>query len=207
MGDIPPIEAAMLLCRSNPNKTSYDDAKQTTTDELGPGHLIRLAQRLADIDKADHRPRTLRDWHQTARGMGLAYHSWIDDYMEATLPPAPPIAGTTPPEPQVAPVDLAMVATRQQLIDAFGSFTGMNATWFDNLTDSPALLAARKVTGRGGRGHIAEPLFSPFEVLQWLTNKSRRKGRSLSAEKGWALFESHFPRAYAAFSTTDPRTD
>jgi hypothetical protein len=104
LGDIAPIDAAMLLCRFNPNETSYDDAKLTTTDELKPEHLIRLAQRLADIDKADHRPRTLRDWRQTARGLGLAYHSWIDGYMEATTPPAPPATDTAPPEPQAAAV-------------------------------------------------------------------------------------------------------
>ena len=100
LGDIAPIDAAMLLCRFNPNENSYDDARQTTTNELGPEHLVRLAQRLADIDKADHKPRTLRDWHQTARGLGLTYHSWIDGYIEATTPPAPPVADTAP-VPQV----------------------------------------------------------------------------------------------------------
>lgn len=103
--------------------------------------------------------------------------------------------------------DLAMLVTRQQLIDAYGSFTGLNATWFSNIKDTPALLAARKVTGQGGRGHIEEPLFCPFEVLQWLTDPARRKGRPLGCEKGWQLFERHFPRAYAAFSVGDPRTD
>ena len=103
--------------------------------------------------------------------------------------------------------DLAMLVTRQQLIDAYGAFTGLNATWFSNIKDTPALLAARKVAGQGGRGHIAEPLFCPFEVLQWLIDPARRKGRPLGCEKGWQLFERHFPRAYAAFSVGDPRTD
>lgn len=100
LGHILPIDAAMLLCRFNPNEDSYDDARQTTTDELGPDYLVRLAQRLVDIDKADRKPRTLRDWHQTARDFGLTYHSWIDAYMEATRPPAPPVVDTPPPEPQ-----------------------------------------------------------------------------------------------------------
>jgi hypothetical protein len=103
--------------------------------------------------------------------------------------------------------DVTLMATRQQLIDAFGSFTGMNASWFSNIKDTPALLAARKVTGQGGRGHIAEPLFSPFEVLQWLIDPARRKGRTLGQDKGWELFERNFPRAYAAFSVGDTRTD
>lgn len=104
-------------------------------------------------------------------------------------------------------IDHAILATREHLITAFGSFTGMDAGWFANVKDTPALLAARKVTGQGGRGHIAEPLFSPFEVLQWLINPARRKGRLLSKHKGWELFESHFPRAYAAYSVGDPRPD
>lgn len=105
LGDISPIDAAMLHCRFNPNKTSFDDARLITTDELKPEHLVRLAQRFADIDKAEHKPRTLRDWHQTARGMGLTYHSWIDAYLEATAPPpagpvSAPAKNATP-----APVD------------------------------------------------------------------------------------------------------
>lgn len=115
-----------------------------------------------------------------------------------TAAPAP--VGNTSP-------DITLMATREQLIAAFGSFTGMKAAWFANMKDTPALLAARKVKGQGGRGHIAEPLFCPFEVLQWLTNPTRRKGRKLSIEKGWQLFESHFPRVYAAYSVGDPRPD
>jgi len=103
--------------------------------------------------------------------------------------------------------DTLLLATPNQLTSAFKSYTGMDANWFSQLKDTPALFAARKVRGQGGRGHIAEPLFCPYEVLQWLINPNRRKGRKLSPEKGWQLFESHFPRAYNAFSMGDPRTD
>ena len=104
-------------------------------------------------------------------------------------------------------LDAALLASREQLIAAFGSFVGMNATWFTNVKDTPALLAARKVAGQGGRGHITEPRFCPFEVLQWLINPARRKGRMLSEHKGWELFEAHFPRSDAANSVGDPRTN
>ncbi len=104
-------------------------------------------------------------------------------------------------------VDTSLLATRKQLIEAFGAFTGMKANWFHNIKDTPALLAARKVTGQGGRGHIEEPLFCPYEVTQWLINPARRKGRTLGRDKGWELFERNFPRAYAAFSVGDTRTD
>lgn len=90
MGDITPNQAAMLLCRFNPNAQSLEEANLWTTDELGPEHFVRLEQRLADINRAEPRPHTLRDWHQTAQALGLTYHSWIDRYMEATAPPGQP---------------------------------------------------------------------------------------------------------------------
>lgn len=110
----------------------------------------------------------------------------------------------------VAPVlitdpDVTLLASRKKLIDAFGSFTGMDNDWFSNIKDTPALLEARRVKGQGGRGHIVEPLFCPYTVLQWLINPARRKGRMLGEAKGWELFEKHFPLAYNTFSIGDPR--
>ncbi len=102
-------------------------------------------------------------------------------------------------------MDYAVLASREQLVAAFGSFTGMSMGWFKNLTDTPALLAARKARGQGGRGHVAQPFFCPFEVMQWLVDAKRRKGRPLSQDKGWALLERHFPKVYAAHSIGDPR--
>jgi hypothetical protein len=51
--------------------------------------------------------------------------------------------------------DVALLATRQELIDAFGKFTGMSKSWFSNLKDTPALMQARKLRGQGGRGRIS----------------------------------------------------
>lgn len=101
--------------------------------------------------------------------------------------------------------DFSILATREQLIEAFGRFTGMDASWFKNITDTPALLAARKVTGQGGRGHIAEPWFCPFEVMQWLADSKRRKGRKLSTEKAWERLEKNFPKVHSVHSVADPR--
>ena len=81
----------------------------------------------------------------------------------------------------------------------------MDASWFRNIKDTPALLAARKVTGQGGRSHIAEPWFCPFEVMQWLADSKRRKGRKLSTEKAWELLEKNFPKVHSAQSVSDPR--
>lgn len=105
-------------------------------------------------------------------------------------------------------LDFSMLATPEQLIDAFGSFTGMNLNWFNNITDKPALLRARKVAGVGGRSHNP-PLFCPFEVMLWVANPKRRNNpsrRKPSPEKAWELLEKNFPKVYAAKSVADPRS-
>lgn len=103
-------------------------------------------------------------------------------------------------------IDFAMLATRTELIDAFGKFTNMDKTWFNNLTDSPKLIAARKYMGQSGR-KSAEPLFCPYEVMQWLTDPKRRKGKSLSEATAWRLLKSHFPKVYNQYSIGDPTAD
>lgn len=109
------------------------------------------------------------------------------------------------PVPSSKAPDLAKLATREQLIAAFGNFTGMSMNWFNNLKDTPVLSAARKITGQGGRGRIIEPLFCPYEVMLWLASPKRRKGRKLGIEKAWKLLEENFPMVYAAYSVGDPR--
>ena len=113
------------------------------------------------------------------------------------------VAADTTSDPE-STVDRALLATRDQLIKAFGSFTGMSLDWFDRIADKPQLLEARKVAGQGGKGG-SEPLFCPYEVLVWLTEPSRKAGRPLSVKKGWQLFESHFQLVYKAFVHNDPR--
>ncbi|MDB5889528.1 MAG: hypothetical protein JWP47_359 [Polaromonas sp.] len=63
MSEITPINAAMLLCRLNPNEQSYDDAKLLSTDETKPENLVKLEQRLTDLARTVQKPRTLRNWH------------------------------------------------------------------------------------------------------------------------------------------------
>jgi hypothetical protein len=101
--------------------------------------------------------------------------------------------------------DFKMLATRAQLITAFGAFTGMDATWFENLTDTPKLMNARKVIGKGGRGHIAEPFFCPYEVMVWLIDPKRRKGTPIQPNTAWRMLETHFPTVYNPRSIGDPR--
>ena len=98
------------------------------------------------------------------------------------------------------------LATRNQLISAFGAFTGIDKAWFKNLKDTPALLKARKVEGVGARGSTREPLFSPMEVMLWLMDPKRKKGRPFHSDgKPWELLEKNFPLAYKKHSSADPR--
>lgn len=104
-------------------------------------------------------------------------------------------------------VDFSMLATRQQLIVAFGTFTNMDATWFHNLRDRPKLRDARRVTGTGGRNRT-EPLFCPYQVLKWLTTKPRMgdSRRTMGTTTGWRMLKAHFLKVYSAHSD-DPDND
>lgn len=106
-----------------------------------------------------------------------------------------------------ASVDFSQLATRSQLIDAFGNFTDMDGSWFAHLKDTPKLRAARKVSGHGGRGHTTEPYFCPYEVMCWLADPKRKKGRKLSSDKGWDLLEKHFSKVFNQFSIGDTRAN
>ena len=104
-------------------------------------------------------------------------------------------------------LDFNLLATREQLIAAFGAFTGMDRSWFKNLKDAPALLAARRVAGQGGRGHIAEPRFCPYAVMQWLISPRRGKGRRIEVGTAWRMLKTNFPKVHAQYEVGDPSTD
>lgn len=97
-------------------------------------------------------------------------------------------------------LDCTRLATRQQLVDAFGSTTGMHISWFKNLGDTPKLKSARVIAGRGGKGHIEEPFFDPYLVMLWLLDKKRKKGRPISEKTAYRLLESYFPVVYDSVS-------
>ena len=123
------------------------------------------------------------------------------------MPDTTPATDTATPAPVVADeIAFDRLATRQQLIGAFGKFTGMSMAWFVNLNDSPKLKAARKYTGQGGR-HSAEPLFCPYEVMQWLTDPKLKKCNTLNNTTAWRLLKGHFPKAYILHSIGDPNAD
>lgn len=106
----------------------------------------------------------------------------------------------------VVRASLDALATRDELIAAFGAFTGMDQTWFANLKDVPALKAARKVAGRGGR-RSAEPMFDPHQVMLWLVSSDKMKGRQMSQQTGWRRLRECFPAAYQQVEIGDPTLD
>lgn len=109
--------------------------------------------------------------------------------------------GTQPYHPQ-----WEMMASSDQLCAAFGSFTGMDSTWFRNLNDAPRLKAARHMPGQGGRVQ-RKPLFYVYPVFEWLLDTKRRKGRSMRPATGWRILKSHFPMVYARHELLDPNQD
>lgn len=100
-------------------------------------------------------------------------------------------------------VDFSLLATPDELITAFGAFTGMDASWFRKITDKPRLHEARRFAGTRGKGGT-KPLFCPLAVMLWLIGP-RKVGRTMSASKGWEMLEKHFPRVYSKYSVGDPR--
>lgn len=116
-----------------------------------------------------------------------------------------PAASVAPPS--AAGPDYTILATRQDLIDAYGAFTGMDMGWFENVKDSPKLQKARKVLGKGIKGRSIEPLFCPYEVMVWLIGKKRKKSRPISSDKAWEILYKRFPKVYNIYSSCDTRTD
>lgn len=232
LADVEPVKAAMLLCQFNPNEITFAAAELSTNDETGPRDLVRLRQRFEDLSRAEPRSRKLADWLGAAHQLKLKQHSWIDTYVAAagiqvgealggqtevaSVPPpvaepVPPGAAGLPPETSPASaiktLDYSKLVTRKALIDAFGSFTGMNGTWFKNLKDTPKLRDARKDNGQGGRGHIKEPLFCPYEVMQWQIDPLKKKGRRMSPTNGWRMLKAHFSVVYADHAREEPSAD
>lgn len=83
LNDVLPHHAAMLLCQFDPNDEQLEQAQLTTTDATEPRDLVRLVQRFEDLARTSPRPRPLLQWLQEARQMGVRYHPWVDEYVDA----------------------------------------------------------------------------------------------------------------------------
>ena len=98
--------------------------------------------------------------------------------------------------------DLNDLALPQQLIAAFGPATGMDDAWFQKV-EGP-LLRARIMKGQIGRSRSIPPYFCPYLVMDWLIDPKRKKGKSLSAQRGWKILKANFPRVHDTFQMQDP---
>ena len=191
--------------------------------------MAAIVGRTAETPKGRRLPRELGSKNPALEGADSLAFLWvaspedIDEWLagsEMRVPyrfpkatEAEPAAGSQPraeQAPDEAPPleDYSALATRAKLIAAFGTFTGMDMAWFASLKDTPALLKARKVPGVGARGKTREPLFCPWEVMLWLADPERKKGRPFhNTGKPWQLLEAHFPAAYVKHSMGDPREE
>jgi hypothetical protein len=140
---------------------------------------------------------------------GVSLPLWMNTHKEQS---APEQSLTTPAPPTVAEVvvtegfDFSLLATRGQLITAFGPITRMDESWFGNLETPHPLYNARKLKGTGGHNSV-EPLFCPFEVMTWLTKSTRKKGRPISETTAWNLLKGNFPKVYKIHSKKEPNDD
>jgi hypothetical protein len=173
--------------------------------ELNAEYQRRLALVEGEVSALGTEAKLLQDESESAEQTWL--RAMVAELLKAATGPCETEAKPAPqpvPMVQSGAIDFEMLATPEQLIGAFGNFTGMCKAWFDNLTDTPRLLAARRVTGTGGK-HYTPPLFCPFEVMQWLIDEKRKKGRKVSPEKAWHLLQSNFEKVYNTRSAGDPR--
>ncbi len=100
-------------------------------------------------------------------------------------------------------IDVSLLATREELLEAFGQF-GLKRAWFNDLQSRKWLLDARKVKGHGQRGSKTAALFCPYQVIQGLIHSVRGMKR-ISPDTAWRIFGHKFPKAYEKFLINDPR--
>lgn len=177
----------------------------TRRRELDAEYQRRLALVEGDVSALEAEMNRLQAEDKAAEQKWL--HAMVAELLKPDTGPAGHGAESAPqavPVEQQEAIDFGMLATPEQLIDTFGNHTGMCKAWFSNLTDTPRLLIARKVAGTGGKHHTP-PLFCPFEVMQWLIDEKRKKGRKVSQEKAWQLLQCGFEKVYNARSAGDPR--
>lgn len=122
--------------------------------------------------------------------------------LRGLIPDTAPAQTAVTPAP-VAEIDYLLLATPAKLLDAFEKW-GLAATWFDELNSHKWLLDARRKKGQGQRGHVIEPLFCPFDVMNGLIGKVRKASR-LNPDTAWRTLEHKFPDVYTAFQEHDPR--
>jgi len=96
------------------------------------------------------------------------------------------------------------LATPDSLIKAFGTYTGMDQSWFDK--PEGRLLKAKKSRGTSGR-RSHQPRFCPYEVMEWLISPKRKKGQKISVLTGWRQLKKHFSNVYDRYESFGPELE
>lgn len=205
-----------LLHQAEAIRRQYHDARGTSLERekvLEPNHAglpeseymeeyrRRLQIAVAPLKNLE------REMERLTADADISWKRWRHSMVAELLRP---VTGPAESVVQAEAIDLSMLAGPGQLIDAFGLHTGMNASWFKNLKDYPALSGAIKRKGTSGRGRATEPLFCPFLVMQGLM-KTPRKGSKRKAFKEaatpWRMLKRHFPRVYDMHQGQSPLDD
>jgi hypothetical protein len=98
-------------------------------------------------------------------------------------------------------VDFSKLATREELLEAFGKATEIKKTWFSG-NYSPYLDSARVIKGKPGKNGFPA-LYCPMMVMMWLVE--HKKGKKLSEKYAWNILEARFPNVFADHALADPR--
>lgn len=107
------------------------------------------------------------------------------------------------PKYTTADVNFSLLANPSELLSAFKAW-GLKEEWFADLRSHEWLLDARKIVGRGQRGHGLKPLFCPYLVMLGMMHKVR-KAKRLGPDTAWRILEHKFPRVHSEFESHDPR--
>lgn len=83
MPDVEPRDAAMVLCRYNPDKGDPD--YYVDGDESSPERYRLLLAMFESVARSLPKHRTLIEWRAIAQENGLRYHEWIDKYEQARI--------------------------------------------------------------------------------------------------------------------------
>jgi hypothetical protein len=138
-------------------------------------------------------PDTLANWLTWAKRKGYDVA-----HLESMAAPVLPDGASGGVE-----LDYSLLATREQLLDAFGKW-GLKPAWFNDLHGHQWLLDARRIKGQGQRGHGIDPMFCPFAVMSGLIESVRKKTR-LKPDTAWRVLAHKFPKVYAKHEGCDPR--
>jgi hypothetical protein len=131
----------------------------------------------------------------------------IDEWLERDgYPYRWPMAATEPkaetPEDETETLDYSLLATREQLLDAFKKW-GLKPSWFAELNGHKWLLDARRIKGQGQRGNVIEPMFCPFAVMNGLIENVRKVTR-LKPDTAWRVLAHKFPKVHAEYESYAP---